>query len=1219
MDIHLSLLIQFAGASKLTKLNEALSRLSFGDTVASLAALQLDPRNAHQLQRLEAVVEAAACRSRGSIVPSLAQVVELANSAELTHRFARLEDPPEGVFCEEVRGPGGRFLAGCGITGQSTFALRVLLRVLFGYRELAPGLNAALLPLVLSALSVSDAVMHRAGLRRGMPWAGEKGGPVDAPKNYDGLLDAVRVGLPPGDLSAAAEVLAPLIADPAHPGLSFASQPFLLDDAEIVVAAPFEIASALRHHVAKEIVRRGIKPEFQLRSCFAVGEIVTQAFTRMRMTPLSRDEVDLPWPRRDLPMVELVFRFDADKLAHVLLLADDLRGYRLTEIFQDWPLSEIEAAASARLEQVAARLMRRADTREVMSVVALAPLDRGLALRISSDHGPVFCAHVRELEALSFKAHGNPLALWKFVQARTELTTRAERVHAFSPLDLYVIYHAQDESFNRIPPEAVVVAKPGGTGVLCEEAARRFDPHPVATPDGSLIEVERWLPHAPDVPMYLPWITADDAFRCLVEHDDLLIWVCGPAGHAGAYVGHSIAYWLWQVAEEIADDLRALADENGVVRFEFELDLAAPWQPAIHEIAPRPADTREPFAEPYLVSPTEAGLRLLKGAWLAFHDADNSGERQLLVAMLTLLLRSTEDSGERIAEIVDRYAPPGYKKHLMLFRGADPRLSEDGLPPYRPVQSHDRNVAMRAISALTLNAMKDRWEHPDLQPKEVFDAYVAASFGEFERRVAELSPEGLLEQLILLNERVVQEQAQRQISMLTRQLCYGDLDEEIAARPHEWTRMNTAGICTRFLIEYVATRPPTGDRAFSTAAFDELLALAREILDVGGGSDAIHHGLPGLQAIVAAEFEHIIFLGNDAQDAFLDEQIAAEVAAGDNLLEALAWKPAQELHTPSEELERAIRAELGIGVMQLGSFFNTLIEVAIDADGGLAVVTIEDAIAELAHQPEWTRTSAAKAIDMFSLSPRASFLDPEEPHRRSDVYPWRVNRSLSYIRRPLIRRGEHLIFGVRHLFNAQTHLATQLDSACFPARSPELKRLQSKYGNRIGRAFEKAVADLFRDNPSLHLRPRFRGLDSAPFVDEKGRALGDIDALVIDPRRRQILVIDTKAVQPAKTPSEIAQEAADLFGDRPDSTAARQRARASWVERNLPGVIGLSGSSVPVDPDTWSVEPLIVTDRPLISSHVTSPSVRVVTYLSLQEMLAVGTVSVCRDAAIPDV
>src|SRR5207244_895232 len=145
-------------------------------------------------------------------------------------------------------------------------------------------------------------------------WAGEQGGSVTAPPGLQTLVNATKVSLAGDGFAQAAEILAPLTIDLATvkgKGTSeVVARPFLFDDKGFTVVFPFEIASALRHSVATAILDAGVENMFQLRCCYAVMENVTNALTRMRMDPLSKDEVDLPWPEQELPMVESAFRFD---------------------------------------------------------------------------------------------------------------------------------------------------------------------------------------------------------------------------------------------------------------------------------------------------------------------------------------------------------------------------------------------------------------------------------------------------------------------------------------------------------------------------------------------------------------------------------------------------------------------------------------------------------------------------------------------------------------------------------------------------------------------------------------------------------------------------------------------------------------------------------------------------------------------------------------------
>lgn len=376
-------------------------------------------------------------------------MLALLNGGDLRKRYAHLEDPPEGLFCEQIAAPGGAYLVGTGMSGQSTFALRTLVRCLF-HAPPEDELAARFDQLFISALSVSDSVLWRAGLRRGAVWAGKRGGSVTSRPDLGMLVDAVRIPVRAEAMPRTADVLSPLALDLARVNgqdeSKLVATPFLFDDDGLTVVFPFEIASALRHHVAKSVIDTGLEELFHLRCCFAIGGVVTDALTRMRMTPLIAEDVELPWTESELPMVESVYRFDTDKLAHVVMLVDDLAGYDKEHVFQTWSLIEHEGALSSRVAQVAEHLKKRADTSSVFSLVVFAPLDRGAELNFRHENSLALCIAARDLEALSFSEYGDQLGLWKFAKSKAELVSRA-RVHAYSPLDLYVPYRESERSF----------------------------------------------------------------------------------------------------------------------------------------------------------------------------------------------------------------------------------------------------------------------------------------------------------------------------------------------------------------------------------------------------------------------------------------------------------------------------------------------------------------------------------------------------------------------------------------------------------------------------------------------------------------------------------------------------------------------------------------------------------------------------------------------------
>lgn len=96
------------------------------------------------------------------------------------------------------------------------------------------------------------------------------------------------------------------------------------------------------------------------------------------------------------------------------------------------------------------------------------------------------------------------------------------------------------------------------------------------------------------------------------------------------------------------------------------------------------------------------------------------------------------------------------------------------------------------------------------------------------------------------------------------------------------------------------------------------------------------------------------------------------------------------------------------------------------------------------------------------LSPRSDFLVPPQPYSSSDVYPWRFNRGLSYIRRPLLKvehtSGDELIWGNRHLYHSHGYLFDLIVTSRIFAQSAKMRELIGKFNRERGDTFNDDVA-----------------------------------------------------------------------------------------------------------------------------------------------------------------
>lgn len=246
----------------------------------------------------------------------------------------------------------------------------------------------------------------------------------------------------------------------------------------------------------------------------------------------------------------------------------------------------------------------------------------------------------------------------------------------------------------------------------------------------------------------------------------------------------------------------------------------------------------------------------------------------------------------------------------------------------------------------------------------------------------------------------------------------------------------------------------------------------------------------------------------------------------------------------------------------------------------------------------------------MSLKHRANFLKPDLPHQPADVYPWRFNRSLSYLRRPFLWREQNgeveVLWGLRHLHTASQYLIHICTNGRLKAQSPEMKKIIGELRNKQGEEFNDEVADLLEQNSELTIHRRVKKIGKLKIQGANG-ILGDIDILVADPKSLSIKVIECKNFNFSRAPHEMKNELEELFvgkvknnGKREKTAVEHHQERVDWVHNHLHEVLAWLGLDSSIE---WKVEPLIVTDYELVTPHLRSSPMPVVSLLELSKAL----------------
>lgn len=873
----------------LLKLVNALSTYDPADLLAAIAGLQLMPENADRAVRFEILAHAVASISNKGFgskrIANLKQLEKICNDSSGLTPFIRLEDPFAHPFTEAFTFYGGSYIVFPGIAEESTFIWRQLTNAIFLHPDLFPDHQFARIvrQLFLAVLVLSNEIARRAGLERGVEPITAPGGNVVIPpvERLAQLKNAVSfswselsnlLGIHGTSFSALEQLILPLgtvsLANYQIDNGELLVRPIVQTADGFVVAIPGLLLSSARNELIRLALERGVKDELVERYSDAVWRTVVDS-----MNYIDNHLTSVPLPNApNIPhFQEAIFSFDADKVAYVALLTDSLAEYDIRNPFGKWSLNGIATQLETRIQEIYEYAFTRlTGINEVLFLLVVQSFGRWRILSFNQlpEVQPFLWLSLTAsaLETITLLEAGQPLALWNYAWASWRLEQQAEVVSMSGELDKFHLYWKNKHSFYFSDDKRpnMIVSDISGSGELHRELLNREDRHAVLSYNqGCVTEViSRFSTH--EVPIYFPKSVLSGVCQppaLLVEGLALPIWIIGSEledenqqklqGLYKEFV-EAIAYWLWQFTPSLSPILQPLVLEHQVIIIRLFLPPDEAW----HRIT-EPKDILNQVLVNIQANSSSGILDVAISSDISslLQRSDNSGERlimQHILSGLRKLLPSGEQanlSDDVITAIIENHAPLGIKKKLFfLSLDTNPELDNSGLPRYRKVQADDEDELLDELGNYLSSVEKlKEGAIPDDKRTDVLNKTVGFFYCKLEKLVASLNPDGLLEYLIAYHEAIVHEVAEHRLTIPTRLACFSSESEMVEKLSEELPERYKAALASRFVIEYVVTRPPVGIRPFSLSVYDRLQALASEIVNFGFESDLINFSLADLK------------------------------------------------------------------------------------------------------------------------------------------------------------------------------------------------------------------------------------------------------------------------------------------------------------------------------------------------------------------------------------
>jgi len=1197
------------------------------DLLAKVGALQLCPENLDHSTRIEAFAYAVNCLPFEKGKPKITRnkLEQLLTTGPVNESCLRsYEDPAVNAFTESLPFFGGSYIVFPGQTVNATYITKHLHAAVFNSKTFKKykSFQKQIYSLSRGLLLLSDVVAERCGYRRNMkPIMSEN---IKVPYEINQLLERVKFNktkiseiLESVDLSI--NNLKPFIRQFGELGTDnyelsdspLFRKPIVEFDNHYIIAEIWMLLAALRHQIIITAKENGLLTLLSSEYLNIVNQNVCFSLDRL---DFKRLEYKFKETKRDFELKESLWTFDTDKIAYVTVMIDDCQDYSENNIFEF--VGEIKSRNSItdHISKIYEQIHEgKGESISIFHLFIFAGVGREFYFvvdtdKISQEILPLIFP-APELEILSFLYGSERLLLYKFAQARMDIRKKA-KIFVTSILDEFEFYrsnnfsyYASDDFFNGL------TISPGFEIKTRMDYLDKYDPHqvPFFGTDGYVNVINIY--GTSSCPIYAPIHIEKNPNGLFVEIDPIPFWIIFDRrdyNYEESLVPipqqfvDLIAYWIWQFEEVLGFTFQRIKFKQILVVY-VQIDYQNNW---VLKEEKSDIDSEKVSVQ---IKEDDRLLVILKPPiMLDLNSADNSGELLIIQKIFEKLCELLNIEGfTEAASHLSSLIPKNIKKHssnsmkkklIIMDASKNPTLKQLSVN-FRKVQEHDTSIILDQVGSFLKTEMNiPSGEIPKHNYNEIFKKIVEFLFCQIKMIVVTLNYESLLEFLLKKYEAIIYEKEERRISIPTQLACFGSVEEMINQLKEEISEINEAGIACRFLIEFVVTQPPNGNLKISLATYDRLLAFSSELIVRGSHSDLDFYELfqfkfkilkSGRLGFNRQEYMNKLssFQYFNAKDKLFEAQIDFE-----NLWKGDPENQNDELPQLVRQMNLAFLDEFGFEFVNISDFILSAAELLdLPEESEMKCVEIPLFVRKMSLLLEWSEEKAHKILNFLKLEQREEFLEPPSPFDMKDVYPWRFNRELSYLRRPFLvlnKGGQSFIcWGTRHLYSSLQYLLRSAMTGRLREsyKSKKMRMYIGQVNTEKGKLFNDEVYDKLSELPNIILDKRVKKINGKR-IGFPNSDLGDIDVLVLLIKKKKILALECKNLEIARNPYEMSRELEELFSDRGNkkSTIIKHLSRIQWLEDNIDLVLGhykITGKR------KWKVEGALIVQSEMITPH----------------------------------
>ena len=1211
-------------------ISELLQKISpYGqlDLISKLGALQLCPENADQVLRIEFICYLVNCLDYEEGKPQISRkrFDELLNHAPLKGSdIHHAEDPTPNLFSETLTFFNGSYVVFPGQFTDITFILRQLLSAIFLSESFTDEkrFKNIVYDITSMILLLSDELAKRIGIDRYVEpkFSDEIFVPLNLSElqnniifSENEIMDLFKiVGIHNSLFSLFIQQSGGFDIDSySIDNNPLQERPILKFDDNYVVAQPLHLLTALVIQILNLAKRDNQLSRLSDSYLESINDNVQKSLDRFNYKKLP---FSYPESGDDLHYRDHLCLFDTNKCACVLVSTDNFFDYSGEKLFDLYTKEGFGTQINNHLISNYDFLTKEIpDLKKVLFLLVFQGVGRGIAAGLPCDELNKKCEilvlSAAELEVLSFLYVAEQLLLYKFAMARDRVRDQS-KVWAFSTIDEFEFYRSNGFSYYADDHKYNAISIHPGMGIRTKiDYVREYDPHavPFFLSRGYVDVIN--LKGSIEYPIYGPVAYKNNPNGWYVEIEPVCFWVLFDRKYWNIQDEFRpkpinflefLTYWIWQFRDSILSSVEEVKI-GAQVLIEIRLDNSDDWKIELNQIS-----AADEFIDIKIESPNKLIVLFKPPLMNCFASPNNTGELMvinkifekvgLLLKNLQILNNLEKYYVELESFIKKNMSTPIKKMLITLDPRSNPILSNVKLFSFRKIQEADVNIILDDIGSYVTKHLGLKYGSiPKDEINRVIHAIVGFLYKNFVREIQELSPLHLIEYFVSQYEATLQHREGRRITIATQLACYSTIDKMVNRLSKEVVDFDDATLSCRFVIEYIIACPPSGTEPISLEKYDRLLALSSQIIKYGAISDSIVNELfefdfavleSGRLGFNRDEYQHNLnsFHYFKAKESILDAQ--AEFAGW--------WKDIPDargdLPQLVKEMNEAFRTDFGVEFLEIVDFLLEVINYSND-NSGLECRALEYSlfVSTMATKMSWGEEKTKSVIEILLLTPRNDFLCPQDPYMTRDVYPWRFNRNLSYIRRPLllcVQEDKRFIYwGFRHLYASLQYLlhVTMNGQFQYSHQGLQMKKFIGKVNNQKGEDFNLLVFDELNKVDDVIVDKKVRKINGVK-LGYPHNDLGDVDVVLIILKNKTIFILECKDLEIARNPHEIATELSELFNDKENrkSIVTKHAARILWIKENVNLLLTHYGIHVK---GKWKIEGAIIVKSEMITPH----------------------------------